>query len=320
MPAPASPPGPASSTASTGSTGSTASAASAGPAASRPGPVVVAHRGASGYAPENTLAAADAAAALGAPWVEADVQRTRDGVLVLMHDTTLERTTDAEVRHPDRAPWEVSGFSSAELAGLDAGGWFGERFAGEPVPTLTAFLRRLARHGQRLLLEIKAPERYPGIEAEIVTVLREEGWLTGAALRRGLVVQSFSADSVRTVHELHPGIRTGFLGRPEPAELPVYAAFCDQINPRHTTLTAEYVAAVQALAGPHGSGLEVLTWTVNDAAAAVRAASLGVDGIITDHPDVVRRALTPGPGRRSRRRRRAGWPGRRPGPAVGGRP
>ncbi len=92
--------------------------------AQRANPVVVAHRGASGYAPENTLAAVDAADALGIDWVENDVHRSRDGVLVVLHDTDLKRTTDVEEVFPDRAPWAVKDFTAAELAKLDAGSWF----------------------------------------------------------------------------------------------------------------------------------------------------------------------------------------------------
>ncbi|NEE17929.1 glycerophosphodiester phosphodiesterase, partial [Streptomyces sp. SID7499] len=115
-------------------------------------PVVVAHRGASGYAPENTLAAVDAADALGIDWVENDVHRTRDGVLVVLHDTDLKRTTDVEQVYPDRAPWAVKDFTAAELAKLDAGSWFGTQFTGARVPTLTQFLHRVERNRQKLLL------------------------------------------------------------------------------------------------------------------------------------------------------------------------
>jgi glycerophosphoryl diester phosphodiesterase len=86
-----------------------------------------AHRGASGYAPENTLAAFGLAAELGAQAVELDVRRTLDGALVVLHDATLERTTDAAARFPDRAPWAVGSFTLAEVRTLDAGSWFDAR-------------------------------------------------------------------------------------------------------------------------------------------------------------------------------------------------
>lgn len=254
-------------------------------------PVVVAHRGASGYAPENTLAAVDAAAERDTDWVEVDVQRTADGELVLVHDTTLERTTDAAEVFPDRAPWEVADFTAEEVAQLDAGSWYASEFAGEPVPTLADGLERLAENDQKLLLELKSPELYPGIEEEILAELDAAGWLDEEERGERLVLQSFEADSVRTVHELAPEVKTGFLGTPTAAEAEAYAEFSDQINPRHTDLTADYVAQLKALTGAHGEPIEVNTWTVNEPADAERVAGLGVDGIISDYPDVVREAI-----------------------------
>ncbi|AKG42295.1 glycerophosphodiester phosphodiesterase [Streptomyces xiamenensis] len=254
-------------------------------------PLIVAHRGASGYAPENTLVAADEAARLNTEWVEVDVQRTKDHKLILMHDTTLARTTNAAAVFPDRAPWNVADFTSREIARLDAGSWFGDEFVAERVPTLGQFLHRLTANGQKLLLEIKSPELYPGVERQILRVLDDAGWLEEEYPGERVVLQSFSADSVRTVHEQAPEVKTGFLGTPKVAELPAYAEFSDQIGPRYTDLTAEYVAAIQAVDGVHGEPLEVNAWTINDGPTAARIAGLGVDGIITNFPDVVREAI-----------------------------
>lgn len=265
-------------------------AAQAQAAGAKDAPVVFAHRGASAYAPENTLAAVDAADGLGIDWVENDVQLSRDGVLVVVHDTTLGRTTDAEQVFPGRAPWAVKDFTAAEIARLDAGSWFGAQYAGARVPTLTQYLHRVERNRQKLLLEIKSPETYPGIEKETLRILREEGWLDRAHVKDRLIVQSFGAESVKTVHAQRPDVITGFLGTPAVADLPSYAAFTDQINPSHTTIGADYVAAVQKLKGAHGKPLQVNTWTVNDAANAAEVAGFGVDGIITNNPDIVRDA------------------------------
>ncbi|MEU0957710.1 glycerophosphodiester phosphodiesterase family protein [Streptomyces niveus] len=254
-------------------------------------PLVIAHRGASAYAPENTLAAVDKAEDLGIDWVENDVQRTKDGELVVLHDTDLKRTTDAEQVFPDRAPWNVKDFTAAEITRLDAGSWFGAEWAGARVPTLKQYLDTVEENRQKLLLEIKAPELYPGIEKDILRVLRAEGWLDRAHVRNKLVIQSFGAASVKAVHAQRPDVTTGFLGTPAVADLPSYAAFTDQINPTHSSLTAEYVAAVHRLKGAHGKRLQVSTWTVNDAAGSLRVAGFGVDGIITNNPDVVRDAV-----------------------------
>ncbi|MER5939634.1 MULTISPECIES: glycerophosphodiester phosphodiesterase family protein [unclassified Streptomyces] len=254
-------------------------------------PEIIAHRGASAYAPENTLAAVDKAAELGVSWVENDVQRTKDGELVVVHDDNLKRTTDAEEVFPDRAPWKVKDFTAAEIARLDAGSWFGPAYADARVPTLKQFIDRVELHHQKLLLEIKNPELYPGIEQETLKVLDNEGWLDRPHLADRLIVQSFGADSVRTVHELKPDVKTGFLGTPSVADLDRYAAFADQINPSYASVSMGYVASVHAVVGPHGRPLEVFVWTVNDANTARLVAGYGVDGIITNTPDVVRDAL-----------------------------
>lgn len=254
------------------------------------GPLVISHRGASVHAPENTLAAVNKADELGFDWVENDVQLTRDGVLVVIHDTGLKRTTDVEEVFPDRAPWAVKDFTAAEIARLDAGSWFGAKYTGTRVPTLRQYLDRIERNRQNLLLEIKSPEIYPGIERATLRVLRQEGWLDRSHVRDRLVVQSFGADSVRKVHEQRPDVVTGFLGTPAVADLPSYAEFTDQINPAYTSVSGEYVAAVHALKGPHHKRLRVNAWTVNDAAHALQVAGYGVDGIITNAPDAVRAA------------------------------
>ncbi|KUO22820.1 glycerophosphodiester phosphodiesterase [Streptomyces dysideae] len=255
-------------------------------------PSVIAHRGASAYAPENTLAAVDKAAELGIRWVENDVQRTKDGELVVIHDDNLKRTTDVEEIFPERAPWKVKDFTAAEIARLDAGSWFGPAYAGARVPTLEQYMDRVEGHHQKLLLEIKNPDLYPGIERQTLKVLSNEGWLDRQHVAGRLIVQSFSAASVRTVHDLKPAVKTGFLGTPSVAELAGYAAFTDQINPSYRSLSMGYVASVHAFTGPHGRPLEVFTWTLNDADTARRVAGYGVDGIITNTPDVVRDALS----------------------------
>ncbi|MGP4042885.1 glycerophosphodiester phosphodiesterase [Streptomyces sp. 2A115] len=257
-------------------------------------PLVIAHRGASAHAPENTIAAIDKAADLGFRWVENDVQRTKDGELVVIHDDSLTRTTDVEEVFPGRAPWKVKDFTAAEIARLDAGSWFSPRFTGARVPTLKQYMNRVSRNHQKLVLEIKNPALYPGIERETLKALSNEGWLGPAHVRSKLVIQSFSADSVRTVHALRPDIKTGFLGTPPVAELPVYAQFADQINSTHTSISADYVAAIHALDGAHGNPLEIFTWTVDTADGTRRVADFGVDGVITNRPDVVREALNEG--------------------------
>ncbi|MFF3559799.1 glycerophosphodiester phosphodiesterase [Streptomyces sp. NPDC002574] len=251
-------------------------------------PTVFAHRGASRQAPENTRAAVRRAHELHITWIENDVQRTRDGALVVIHDPTLARTTDVEQVFPGRGPWRVGDFTLAEIRRLDAGSWFGSRFKGERVPTLQQYLTLLDRDHQGLLLELKQPELYPGIERQTLDVLDRAGWLDPAHVRDRLVVQSFDAAALRTTHRLRPAVRIGFLGKPPVSRLKEYASFTDMINPDHRGLTRDYVVHVHRLKGPHGAPLRLNAWTVDDGPTAARLVALGADGIITDRPDVMR--------------------------------
>lgn len=252
-----------------------AAAPAAVPASAAPAAVVnVAHRGASAYAPENTIEAFRLAARQGADMFELDVQQTEDDELILMHDTTLARTTNAESVFPGRAPWRVADFTLEEIRELDAGSWFGPAFAGEPVPTLEEALEEMRGTGLGLLLEIKAPHLYPGIEERTARELRRS-W------RGEVAVQSFDWDSMRTFHRVMPGVPVGLLGTPPAGELPELARFADQINPPHGDVTAAYVRAV------HRHRMKVLTWTVDDPAVMRRMITHRVDGIITNRPDVL---------------------------------
>ncbi|GIH95795.1 hydrolase [Planobispora siamensis] len=270
--------------ASTPAAGASTSAA----VASAPGRVAsVAHRGASAHAPENTIAAFRLARRQQADLFELDVQETRDRRLVLMHDTTLARTTDVERVFPGRAPWRVADFTLAEIRTLDAGSWFAPEFAGERVPTLGESLRAMGDGAMGLLLEIKAPSLYPGIERRVAGELRRHpSWVRSGPQGRRLIVQSFDFSSMRRFHRLMPQVPIGLLGTPAAASLPDLARFADQINPAHAGLTARYVRRVHAL------GMEVFTWTVNGASAMRRAVDLGVDGIITDRPDLLGEVLS----------------------------
>jgi glycerophosphoryl diester phosphodiesterase len=140
--------------------------------------------------------------------------------------------------------------------------------------------------GLGLLLEVKAPELYPGIEERIAAELRRyPSWLRPDPSERLLVVQSFNFDSMRRFHEVMPDVPVGLLSTPAVADLPGLASFADQINPNHGDVTAAYVGRVHALQ------MEVFTWTVDEPAAMRRVIAAGVDGIITNKPDVLNDVL-----------------------------
>jgi glycerophosphoryl diester phosphodiesterase len=246
----------------------------------------IAHRGASSYAPENTLAAIRQAVDLRSDLVEVDVQRTRDGALVLLHDPDLTRTTDVVRVFPGRAPWRVADFDLDELSRLDAGSWFSPVYAGERIPTLEQAVDALHRRGAGLLLEVKQPHRYPGIAADIAAGLRSvPGYVDAAIDANRLVVQSFDHQVMRTFARLEPTIPVGLLGLPPVRRLDRLAGWASFVNPRHGRATAAYVDAV------HAAGMDCLVWTVDDRADIERALDLGVDGVITNRPDVLERVL-----------------------------
>jgi glycerophosphoryl diester phosphodiesterase len=252
----------------------------------RPMPLVIAHRGASADAPENTLSAVRVALVRDSDLIEVDVQRSKDGALVLMHDTTLARTTNARELFPNRGPWLVGQFTYAELSRLDAGSWKGPQFAGETIPTLEQLVEVVRRSRSGLLLELKAPALYPGIVREVTANLAQQaGYLQAAVTAGRLVVESFNQDAIRECKGAEPSIPVGLLGTPSPAELPALSGWVDQVNPGHRAANSAYVAAI------HRAGLRSLVWTVDRPGAMRRAIRAGVDGVITNRPDVLHRVL-----------------------------
>jgi glycerophosphoryl diester phosphodiesterase len=256
-------------------------AAPASAASSTADPDVVAHRGSSGVAPENTLAAVRLAVRQKAEVVENDVQRTKDGELVIMHDTTLARTTNVEELFPGRAPWNVGDFTLSEIKQLDAGSWFAPEFAGERVPTLAEWGQAVGR--LRMLLEPKSPALYPGIEADLDKELRTVKVFSQAIQQGRLVVQSFDHEWLRSYKQRAPEVPVGLLfgARPTIADIASAAQWAEQVNPALGAIDEPVVAAI------HDAGLEAHVWTVNDGAGMRRAIDWDVDGIITNYPQVL---------------------------------
>ncbi|MET9936125.1 glycerophosphodiester phosphodiesterase family protein, partial [Streptomyces sp. NPDC006324] len=157
---------------------------------------VFAHRGASSAAPENTLVSDEVARRGGARWIENDVQPSEDGVPYVLHDATVDRTTDGT--------GPVRSLTSAQLDALDAGSWFAPAYAGARVPTLAAQLADLRERGGNLLLEIKGGHS----RAEVDRIVRE---VREQTMTRRVFVQSFDVPSLRYAHELAPELPLGLL-------------------------------------------------------------------------------------------------------------
>ena len=254
-----------------------ASAAQAAPA----GPDVIAHRGSSGVAPENTAAATRLAVRQDADFVEIDVQRTKDGKLVNFHDCTMERTTDIEEVYPGRPSYRVSDFTWAELRGLDAGSWFSAKYAGEPIITVDRVIDLVDRKSG-LLAEISPCGHYDaGLPADLAALLQDRPGYTGRALANGqLAVQSFELDDAQGFKNLMPEVPIGFLDADLPTEdeLLALSEWADQVNPQYTVTDQALVDRV------HELGMDINVWTVDEPGAMRKMAGLGVDGIITDYP------------------------------------
>ncbi|MFY0407160.1 glycerophosphodiester phosphodiesterase [Solicola sp. PLA-1-18] len=238
---------------------------------------VVAHRGFSHAAPENTLSAVRAAVDAGSDEVEIDVQRTADGQLVVLHDRTLRRTTDIERVWPSRADDPVETFTLAELSELDAGARWGRRAVHEPVPTLVEVLDVLALTDVRLLLELKKPAHFPGIERDLALVLDHHP----VGRRRDVEVQSFDTAALRRFHRLAPQVSHGVLTKVAP-QRPQLLSWAKGVNPWHGSVTAGYVRRARLV------GLTTYAWTVNGVEDMQRLVEAGVDAIITDRPDLAR--------------------------------
>jgi glycerophosphoryl diester phosphodiesterase len=240
----------------------------------------VGHRGASAYAPENTLASFREAKIRNADYFELDVQQTEDHEPVIMHDTTLSRTTDAETVFPRRSPWRVRDFTLSEIKRLDAGSWFSARYRHERVPTLAETLREMEGSDMKLILEIKSPSLYPGLTTRVAERLRAEpDWM----LPGRLIVQSFDWPSMETFHLLLPSVPTAVIGKPSVERLPAIARYAGYVNPRYDTVNAAYVRQV------HARHMKVFAWVTDSRATMRRLIDDKVDGIVSNRPEAVPR-------------------------------
>ena len=270
---------------------------------------VIAHRGASAYAPENTLAAFQLAIDQGADWFELDCYLSKDGEVIVIHDPTVDRTTDGT--------GAIADMTLEELKQLDAGSWFDPKFAGERLPTLDESLE-LAKGQVGVLIEIKnsdddsalmrdiqegfahVPSLDEGQYQELMELIEASGTrnlpLTGAMIdivRRlemedEVVIQSFSSIVCAVALHEAPEITTELLGGGSPDQPEQWENYLRMghlfgvhgFNPNHGLLTPGRLAAF------HAANKAVSVWTVNNPDDMARYARWGVDGIITDYPDV----------------------------------
>lgn len=232
-------------------------------------PLVVAHRGNSSVAPQNTLAAIEAAARAGADLVEVDVQRTADGHVVVLHDDTVDATTDGT--------GPVAAMTLVQVRALDAGSWFSSAYTGQRVPTFDELLALLARHpGLGLLLELKGA--WDQQQARRVT----DALAAGGPAR--CVVQSFDAGTVAALRAADPRLPRGLLVEEAGTERECAGLDAVACNPDGRLLLADSAF----VARQHEAGRQVMVWTLDEPWMWTHALDLGVDAIITNRPDRLR--------------------------------
>jgi glycerophosphoryl diester phosphodiesterase len=232
-------------------------------------PQIIGHRGAKANAPENTLVSIGKAHEEGATWVEFDVKLTSDGVPILIHDATLERTTSGQ--------GEVSNRSLEDIRRLDAGRWFGPAFAGERVPTLAEALDFMAARSMGFNLEVKPCPGRARETAEAAARMVKERWPSDCPAP---IFSSFSLDSLDAVRKTTPDIALGYLVEKLPVDWRenAEALRCAAVHPNHRHLTREQVREIKA------AGYALLAWTVNEIGRGRELLSWGVDSLITDCP------------------------------------
>ncbi|TCL69394.1 glycerophosphoryl diester phosphodiesterase [Hydrogenispora ethanolica] len=235
---------------------------------------IIAHRGFSSRAPENTLAAFGMAVEFGVDGLEFDVHLSKDGEVVICHDEAVDRTTDGEGLIKD--------FTWEELRRLDAGSWFEPRFVGERIPRLSDLLELVA--GTRLLLNIELKTNifpYPGIEEKVIQMVKNFGIVNRC------IISSFNHHSLLRAITILPELKTGALYEADLFKPWEYAETfgAAALHPEHHSVTPELVREARH------RGIMVNPWTVNEPVHMERMIAAAVDGIITNYPDVAKQVL-----------------------------
>ena len=242
-------------------------------------PTITAHRGASNFAPENTLSSIQAALKLKPNRIEIDVQQTLDSVIVLMHDITLDRTTNGIGLIKDK--------TYKDIANLDAGSWFLNEFSDEKIPTLESVIQLINGKCQ-LIIEIKKGNNfYPNIERNILNLVKKHN------AEKWVIIHSFDYGILEKVHKLNPNIPLHklFVGKLkfspymfsnniEKLELEKYP-YIEEYSLNYVFANREIIQLLKS------NGKKINVWTVNDSNTINELIALGVDGVISDNPNVL---------------------------------
>jgi len=237
-------------------------------------PLKIGHRGAAGYCPENTFASFYKAIESGVDYLEIDLQMTKDGELVIIHDSTVNRTTNGKGK--------VKDMTLQELQSLDAGSWFDPKFMGEKIPSLHEFLNEFAGKAC-LLIELKKPSLYPNIEIKLAEELKSRG--LDQANDHRIIVQSFDRNALKRLHYLLPAVPLGVLvknrsiSRITDKDLKSLSNYISYVNPKKTMVSKRLIKRIQR------HGFKTFIWTVKTKKEANLFSRLNIDGIVSDFPD-----------------------------------
>jgi glycerophosphoryl diester phosphodiesterase len=229
---------------------------------------IIAHRGASAAAPENTMAAFDAAMQQGTDWIELDVQEAADGAVVVMHDADLMRL--------GRSPLRIWESTAEQIAGIDIGSWFGAEFAGERVPTLESVLLR-CKGRAKVVIELKYYGHDQRLEERVAEIVERTG------MQDRISVMSLRYEMVRKMKSLRPGWTVGLLTATAVGQL--------------AAMEGDFLAVSTGMATParvraaHAAGKKLFVWTVDDPMTMALMVARGADGLITNEPAVARSLL-----------------------------
>jgi glycerophosphoryl diester phosphodiesterase len=243
--------------------------------------VNVSHRGASGYAPEHTITSYQMGEKMHGDYIEIDLQMTKDGQLIAMHDETVDRTTNGTGL--------VKDYTLDQIKQMDAGSWFNEKYpqyanpeyVGLQVPTLEEIFQKFGKNAN-YYIETKSPEVYPGMEKELLRLVNEYD-----INKKTLLVQSFSSLSLKKMKELDPTVKLIQLlsykakATISDAEIVDIKEYAMGVGPNYTYLTEDYIQKVV------NSGLEIHPYTVNDKETMKKLIDWGVTGMFTNFPDML---------------------------------
>ncbi|WGK68734.1 glycerophosphodiester phosphodiesterase family protein [Candidatus Haliotispira prima] len=239
-------------------------------------PIIIGHRGAMGHYPENTLPSFEAAFLQGCDGIEFDVQQSSDGQILVFHDWELERCTDGQSLLREK--------TAAELRRLDAGSWYDASFLGTQIPTLKEVLDLVSRQDTEKLVNIEIKELFSeqrGTVEKIVAIVRSQS----TEQQQNIVISSFSHNLLAQLHRLAPEIKIGLLvgdtlerlpGYIEQLSFPVFS-----YHPYISLLREEDVRWVRT------QGIKIYPWTVNSKYQLETCLRLGVDGIMSNYPDII---------------------------------